>query len=62
MPRKLTVEITSDLAPSEYTDLGNALWMFMRSTRHDFEIQPDRAADPDEMNAAWEQYGRDAQW
>ena len=52
----------SQITDEQYTDLSNAIWMFMRSTPFDFSIQPDGRADVQAMDQAWEQYGRDASW
>ncbi|WP_109508995.1 hypothetical protein [Nocardioides speluncae] len=62
---KIVVEQSSDgkdMTDDEYTDLANAIWMVMRATRFDFQIHPDQHSDPARLNAAWEQYGKDATW
>ena len=62
MARMITISINDDLAPEQYADLANAVWMFMRNTPYDFDIAHDGKTDTAELNTAWDQYGKDASW
>ena len=62
MPRRFSIEISSSISDAKYADVANAVWMLLRSLDHTFTVQPDGQADRRQMDAAWEQYGKDASW
>lgn len=62
MPRTVKITVVEDISDEEYADLANALWMFMRNTKWNFHVMPDGKTKAQILNAAWEQYGQDAQW
>lgn len=68
MTRKITIHIHKDdttgmdPTPQQYSDLANTIWMVMRATSFDFEVEPDGKADTRAMDRAWTQYGKDASW
>lgn len=68
MTRKITIHIynnetTGDPIDEEkYADLANMVWMVMRTTPFNFDIEPDQDADTEKMDDAWAQYGDDASW
>ena len=62
MPRKFTITVEETLTDEQYADLANALWMMLRNTPWHFAVTPDGRTSASKLNAAWDQYGRDAGW
>lgn len=65
MSREIRIKIEDDgqpLGDQEYADLANAIWMFLRTTPHEFVIHHDGRTATDILNGAWSRYGVDATW
>ncbi len=62
MPRTIEITITSQISDAQYVDLANAIWMVLRITGHKYEVQYDPQVDEHQLNAAWDQYGKDERW
>jgi hypothetical protein len=62
MARNIRLAIKDDLTDDEYADLANTLWMVLRNTHYDFQVEHDGKTPLDLLNGAWVKYGDDAAW
>ncbi|GAA4565060.1 hypothetical protein GCM10023176_12300 [Micromonospora coerulea] len=62
MGRTITIHLNDDdLKPHEYADVANAVWMLLRATRHNYEVEPDDQMPPATLDEFWDRYS-DVSW
>jgi len=59
--RTIKIHLSDSIEPDDYAHVANAVWMLLRATGHDYEVEPDGEAQRAKLDKIWDGYS-DVSW